>query len=218
MLYNVEKIDTAFNYNGDWNSGQWDQTDILKLTNYMGDKPDHFPNVQVKTLYDNENLYVSFQVKDQYVRSIASAHQGHICLDSCVEFFFTPGEDISLGFFNIEVNCGGYMLLHHQKPGGKERQIIGLNDIDTMVIRHSMPQIVEPEITKPVIWTLKYKVPFAMLEKYAPLEKPEPGVKWKANFYKCADKTSHPHWLTWSVVEYAVPNFHLPEFFGTLQF
>ena len=61
-------------------------------------------------------------------------------------------------------------------------------------------------------------IPFAIIEKYASLKKPGQGVKWKANFYKCGDKTSHPHWLTWSVVENPKPNFHLPQYFGTLQF
>jgi hypothetical protein len=39
-----------------------------------------------------------------------------------------------------------------------------------------------------------------------------------ANFYKCADQTSHPHWLTWASVDYPQPKFHLPEFFGRLVF
>ncbi|MCB0276848.1 MAG: diguanylate cyclase, partial [Calditrichaeota bacterium] len=26
------------------------------------------------------------------------------------------------------------------------------------------------------------------------------------------------HWLTWAPVEHPKPNFHLPEFFGTLVF
>jgi hypothetical protein len=50
------------------------------------------------------------------------------------------------------------------------------------------------------------------------VEKPGPGVTWRANFYKCADKTSHPHWLTWAPVNYPKPKFHLPEYFGRIEF
>jgi hypothetical protein len=50
------------------------------------------------------------------------------------------------------------------------------------------------------------------------VEKPGPGVTWRANFYKCADKTSHPHWLTWAHVNYPKPKFHLPEYFGRIEF
>jgi hypothetical protein len=57
-----------------------------------------------------------------------------------------------------------------------------------------------------------------MLTNYSMIQQPKSGVRWKANFYKCADKTSHPHWLTWSPVDYPTPKFHLPQFFGTLEF
>jgi len=38
-----------------------------------------------------------------------------------------------------------------------------------------------------------------------------------ANFYKCADKLQHPHWLNWSPVDFPKPNFHLPQSFGVLE-
>ncbi len=61
-------------------------------------------------------------------------------------------------------------------------------------------------------------LPVEILKKYASVEKPAPGVTWKANFYKCADKTSYPHWLTWNPVDHPSPNFHLPQYFGAIVF
>jgi hypothetical protein len=57
-----------------------------------------------------------------------------------------------------------------------------------------------------------------ILQKYAPVQRPGPTVTWRANFYKCGDKTSHPHWLTWNPVDKPRPDFHLPQYFGTLVF
>ncbi|WP_084088461.1 carbohydrate-binding family 9-like protein [Fodinibius roseus] len=37
-------------------------------------------------------------------------------------------------------------------------------------------------------------------------------------FYKIADKTSHPHYLSWALIEHPEPHFHLPEYFGTIVF
>ena len=31
----------------------------------------------------------------------------------------------------------------------------------------SLPPIVEPEITKPIVWTLEFSIPLGVLEKYA---------------------------------------------------
>ena len=47
---------------------------------------------------------------------------------------------------------------------------------------------------------------------------PTEDTLWRANVYKCADKSSHPHWLTWNRVDRVKPDFHRPEFFGTLVF
>ena len=57
-----------------------------------------------------------------------------------------------------------------------------------------------------------------ILSTYAPVTAPGPGVAWRANFYKCADASSHPHWLTWAPVDWPQPDFHRKEFFGTLVF
>ena len=42
------------------------------------------------------------------------------------------------------------------------------------------------------------------------------GVSFRANCYKCGDKTVHPHFLAWNAVETAAPDFHRPEFFGKM--
>jgi hypothetical protein len=38
----------------------------------------------------------------------------------------------------------------------------------------------------------------------------------RANFYKCGDLTAHPHFLSWNPIDLPKPDFHRPEFFGTL--
>ncbi len=52
-----------------------------------------------------------------------------------------------------------------------------------------------------------------VFEKYAGPAYPEPGVIWKANFYKIAENSSNPHYITWSIVDNPVHDFHLPQFF-----
>jgi len=42
--------------------------------------------------------------------------------------------------------------------------------------------------------------------------------KLEGNFYKCADETSTPHYVSWSEISTAAPDFHKPEFFGELNF
>ena len=44
------------------------------------------------------------------------------------------------------------------------------------------------------------------------------GKEIKANFYKCGDELQTPHFLSWNALEIDQPDFHRPDFFGTLEF
>lgn len=202
----------------DWNLPPWRTLPPQLLRNFMGPKPVHCPRTAVKIAYDERGIHVMFRVEDRYVRAVAGVHQDSVCGDSCVEFFFTPGFDVSKGYFNFEMNCGGTILFHYH-PGALERMIeIPAGECDRILKTHSLPRIVDPEIQEPVTWTVSYVIPIALLERYCQVIRPAPEAQWRANFYKCADKTSHPHWLTWSPVDYPKPNFHLPQSFGVLAF
>jgi hypothetical protein len=216
-VYHVKKVNEPVAIDGTWDAGLWKNVTPLDINLYMGEKPEHQPKTQAKVLYDANAIYVTFRVEDKYVRAVA-AHQGPVCTDSCAEFFFTPGTDTAKGYFNIEMNCGGTMLFHHQIVPRVDSKDISQTDCDKMTVYHSLPKNIDPEIKEPTTWIVQYRLPFDILENYAKIVRPAPGVVWRANFYKCADHTSHPHWLTWAKVNRPTPNFHVPECFGKLIF
>jgi len=87
----------------------------------------------------------------------------------------------------------------------------------TIRIYHSQPPKIDPEIEGPVDWTVQYFVPNELFEAYTgPLAAPAQR-KWRGNFYKCADKSSHPHWGSWSPIGAAL-NFHVPQHFAAIDF
>ena len=61
-------------------------------------------------------------------------------------------------------------------------------------------------------WELLAVIPFDLIG-VDPIRLPE---KIYANFYKCADATALPHYLSWSPIDTPAPDFHRPEFFGEL--
>ncbi len=190
----------------------------MSLDYHMGEHPLHRPETMVKILYDQERLYVVVKVRDRYVKAVAQEPQGKVCRDSCVEFFFTPGDE-SPGYFNFELNCCGVYLFHYQIRRHVDMVLIGKPDCDRIKIAHSMAVPIVNEIQEPVEWTVEYSIPFDILHKYHTSYAPaEPGAVWRANFYKCADESSHPHWLTWSPVDFPTPDFHRPDSFGFLEF
>jgi len=216
--YLVKQSAEPIDINSEWDKQIWDKTRSLFLSNYMGDKPSHFPETKVKLRYDEENIYVIFNVRDRYIKAVAKEINGKVWQDSCVEFFFYPGPDVELGYFNFEANCKGVFLFQYHANDGDTNGFVSEDDYKKIKISHSLKKDVVQESTEPETWTLEYSIPISILSKYMKVDKPEPGVTWRANFYKCADKTSHPHWLTWAQVDHPEPKFHLPEFFGLLNF
>jgi len=63
-------------------------------------------------------------------------------------------------------------------------------------------------------WELTVKIPFTLMG-IDPTNLPK---KMMGNFYKCADGTDSPHYVSWSPIKTEKPNFHCPEFFGELIF
>ena len=218
MICKAERTENPSIENADWDKRPWNDFPVESIQHHMGNRPGHFPKTEVKAAYDNTGVFVMFRVEDKYVRAVAEADQDEVYRDSCVEFFFCPGPDLSEGYFNLEMNCGGTMLFHFQTRPRADRTIIQESDCLRIDRLHSLPRIVEPEIKEPVTWTVAYRIPVALLEKYRKVVRPAPGAVWQVNFYKCADNTSHPHWLTWAPVDSPKPDFHRPQYFGLLKF
>ena len=217
-IYCISKLKEPMAIDGNWDKPQWNTIDSMELIYFMGKLPEFQPIVHLKLMYDSTNLYVIFRVNDRYVQCKTMDINGCVWEDSCVEFFFSPDYDFPEKYFNLETNCGGTALMKYNLIPRKDFTFLGPEDIKTIEIAHSSPEQILNEITQPVTWTIEYKMPFALLEKYAKISHPAPGISWRANFYKIADKTSNPHYLTWSFVDNVIPEFHLPGYFGTLVF
>lgn len=61
-------------------------------------------------------------------------------------------------------------------------------------------------------WSLIVVIPLKLMG-LDPSNLPE---KILGNFYKCADETMNPHFVSWSPIDLPEPNFHCPEFFGEI--
>jgi hypothetical protein len=216
--YHIPKLSHKLKVDASWRKSNWIEVPILHINQIAGTKPSHIPDVKAKLAYDADAIYGIFQVQDRFVCARSENYQDQVCKDSCVEFFFYPGPETSQGYFNFEVNCGGTALFHYQKGRGVDDIPISEVHFKQVQIAHSMPKIVNPEINNSITWVVEFRLPFKILAYYTQLDKTSKGAVWRANFFKCADESSHPHWLTWSRIDTPLPNFHRPEYFGRLIF
>ena len=215
-VYKISRFKAPVSIDGNWDKRQWRSVKAVEVNNVINNKPHFVPVVKAKMAYDDNNIYLIYQVQDRYVKSVTTQVGGPVWKDSAVEFFFSPDTALPANFYNFEINCAGTPLLGYPKSNPRIR--LDTMDIKKIEIAHSMPRIVDPEITEPVTWTVEFRIPLDMLEKYSKVTRPKKGVTWRGNFYKIAEITSNPHYLTWAEIAPPAKSFHSPQFFGWLKF
>jgi hypothetical protein len=219
--HSIRRISQPPGFDGNWSGGVWADVEPLEIRHFHPESSEHRPITTAKLLFDSMHLYIFFRVQDRYVRAVAEGFQGRVWEDSCAEAFLQPRPE--RGYFNFEMNCGGTLRLSYiedprRTPEGFAKfTFVTAEQVAGMRIYHSLPSRIDPEIREPVEWFLEYSIPLSLFETYIG-ERPRPGgERWRGNFYKCGDKTSHPHWAAWSPIGEEL-NFHCPEHFGVLEF
>lgn len=220
--YTISRAAVTPALDGAWEGPAWASVPALDITHFYGvDRAGHRPKTQAKVVYDDQGLYLHFRVEDRYVRSIETEYHGKVWEDACVEFFVEPVA--GRGYFNFEINCGGTMLLSYKENpawAGERLRMPGRVPWElakSVAIYHSMPVTVEPELAEPVVWHVEYHIPFRLFEAYLGDLGGVAGKTWRANFYKCAENNSHPHWASWSKIGGEL-NFHQPAYFSEMLF
>lgn len=220
-MYLVRRTEAQPALDGTLDCPVWLGANELRVGVFHPRSSEHQPDVRVRVLHRQRELFLWFLVHDQYVRSVRMNYQDGVCRDSCVEFFVQPKPD--KGYFNFEINAGGTLLLYyitdHTRTtlGFKESVPVSWSIAKAVEIHGSLPRRVEPELAAPTTWWIRYRVPLSVFEAYVGPLASLSGQQWRANFYKCADETSHPHWASWLPVGEPL-NFHKPECFGPIRF
>ena len=155
-----------------------------------------------------EGLIVDFRVSGLDLRALNTEDNGRQWEDSCVEVFL--GNPDGSEYYNFEINPLGKVLAA-KGPGRENRTKRPAGEMEEIIrtAQFEGPQEFDGGIWN---WRVTVVIPFELVG-IDPENLPE---KVRANFYKCGDKTAHPHFVSWNPVGTSSPDFHRPEFFGEL--
>ena len=174
------------------------------------DKQDK-PEVKFAMAYNKDRIFLKYYVIENTVQAKYRNINSPVYKDSCVEFFIAFNNDKE--YYNLEFNCLGTCLAgfgrnqHHRKL---------LPESIISKIRSCSTLNLGKQLTPPIAWQLTLVIPAEVFSEHR-IENLT-GEQAKVNFYKCGDELPEPHYLTWNYIDYPQPNFHLPEFFGEMQF
>ena len=175
------------------------------------------PDVKFMMGYDERNLYLKFKVHENSVRAVNTEPNSSVWEDSCCEFFC---DFDGKGYYNLETNCIGTQLLGYgetmadRELAAKNRTRAKVTVIDKIKKTSTLGERSFNVKTGDFQYELVMKIPAGAF--YNHNIKFEKGLTFNANFYKCGDKTTQMHFLSWSPIDTENPDFHIPEFFGNI--
>ncbi len=155
--------------------------------------------------YDDSNLYVHLRALEKDIRAEYTAPLSPVHEDSCLEFFFMP--ETGDRYFNFEINPNGclYLGFGHNRADRFALYRSDMEDIFNIVSDRTDDG-----------WEVSYQIPLDFIRLYYPDF--EFSGTLRANVYKCGDLTAAKHYLSWNPVLSEKPDFHRPEYFGTMDF
>ena len=162
--------------------------------------------------YAASGIFIKYNVHGSMLRAVYTKDQDPVYEDSCVEFFCQkPGCG---HYMNFEFNCIGTCLAAKRKGRAQDICKFSAEEMQQIGRHSSLGRRAFNEMEGMFTWDLTVKIPFPLIG-YSGGEVPD---KLLGNFYKCADGTGSPHYLSWSPIKTDNPDFHRPEFFGELIF
>ncbi len=170
------------------------------------------PNVSFRIAHTANEIWLKYYVTEKHILGLETRTNGNVYKDSCVEFFVSFDQK---NYYNFEFNCIGTIHLAYGE-GRKNREFVKPETVEKIEIKSSLGNKPFEEKTGNFNWEMMIRIPkqcFAF-DTINTLDK----LKATANFYKCGDDTSEPHFVTWNPVKTEQPDYHRPEFFGKIWF
>jgi hypothetical protein len=189
------------------------EIESLKLEVVNWEEFPYHPEVFVQIAYSDDELFLQYRVNEQSVKAEITKNNGRVWTDSCVEFFLSPeGNDV---YYNLEMSCIGTALLGYRKKG---EPTVHATDEQIATIRRisSLGESPFAERKEQTDWKITMAIPWKVFFKHELMS--VSGMKMRGNFYKCGDELTVPHFVSWTKIKTPQPSFHMPEFFGGLEF
>ena len=161
------------------------------------------PRTTFTIAHTNEMLYVRYEVKGEVPLATKTNDLELVNEDACVEIFI--GDADNTHYWNFEFNPAGVCNASHRRE--RKVDVVRLNAEQLASIQRYGQQLCAAH------WTLLVGIPLALIDLDLTRERAR-----RANLYKCGDKTPMKHYASWNPIEAEAPAFHLPEFFGEIQF
>lgn len=172
----------------------------------------YLPKLGFRIGHTQNEIWLKYYVSEKFILARETKTNGDVYKDSCVEFFVSFD---AINYYNFEFNCIGTTHLAFGK-GRENRQSVLPEIIDNIQIQSTLGNQPFDEKEGDFNWEIMIRIPLKVFaySKINSLNK----LPASANFYKCGDETSLPHFVSWNKINTPNPDFHQIRFFGKILF
>ena len=171
------------------------------------------PEVKFRIAHWQDQILLKYYVNEESIMAKETKVNGDVYKDSCVEFFISLDRNDT--YYNFEFNCIGTPHVGYG-PARAKRVLIDPEILKLITIKSSLGNLPFEEKTGGHQWEMMIIIPHECFAENQDIV--FKGLNATANFYKCGDDTSMPHYVTWNPVGTKKPDYHQPKYFGELSF
>ena len=171
----------------------------------------------VRTLWDEDNLYVAFDVADDFVQNTLTDRDAHLWEQDAVEIMLDPDGD-GRNYFELQVSPSG-VVFDTRYDTRRRPQPIGHADWNAPVRARVQVRGTANDDGNDQGYTAEIAIPWsAFAVGTPPAARPRPNDSWRANFYVMDQRRGNgaDRSAGWSPT--LTGDFHVPARFGTLRF
>lgn len=185
---------------------KWADVEALKIDVPYRDTKDDV-SAEAKICYDESGIYVNLTTTEPHSPAKGKDFLCEPCLDSCLEFFFSP-VDGDERYMNLEFNPNG---IYYFGIGTSIKTLVRLVPENKNVFGAKVKRRNDG-------WSITYKIPTETVKMFFPEFSLYSGKKMRANCYKCVEHAEEPNFLAWNDIGGPTLNFHRPHLFGLFIF
>lgn len=204
-------------YQAEWDGKSLAQVDALMATMPISGRVDTLnwaayptaPDTTFTLAYTDTMLFVRYEVKGEVPLATKIHDLEPVNEDACVEIFI--GNKDNTRYWNLEFNAAGVCNASHRKS--RKEDVVRLTAEELHSIQRYAQTLPLTRESEGASWSLLVGIPLSLIA----LDPKEEHTR-RANIYKCGDKTPMKHYASWNPILSETPAFHLPEYFGEINF
>lgn len=179
-VFRVSKATKTITIDGKSSEPDWQRTEVRSLDHFVNvEKPTDQQETEFRVLWDDENLYVHFDCKDQFITVREKERDGQPYFDDCAEIFLIPvpeGIDMHFGFeLNLYKASNDFIYLNSIY---KDQDAVVKSFDPDFEVEVSVDGTINDNSDLDNGWTIEMAIPLKLFKAGDKFTDVEAGAKW----------------------------------------